>query len=136
MAQFSTDGLDGLEGFFNNLASIPDEVIDKMLNAEADIAVSAQKRTASSMLNGPYNKAAVSGAVKKSKVKKTKSGRAVSITFPGTQHGNPISEIAFVNEFGKQGQDARPFIKTANEECADEAVNAAGAIYDEFLNSI
>src|SRR5574344_652932 len=126
MAQFVTDGLDGLENFFDNLAALPDEIIDRMLNAEADIEVSAQKRTASSMLNGPYSKGAVSGAVKKSKSKKTKSGRAINIDFHGEQHGNKISEIAFVNEFGKQGQEARPFIKTANEECADAAVEAAG----------
>lgn len=136
MGQFQVLGLDELEGFFNNLAAMPDDVIDRMLNAEADIAVNAQKRTASSMLKGPYDKGAVSGAVKKSKVKGTKSGKAINITFPGKQHGNRIAEIAFVNEFGKQGQDARPFIKTANEECADEAVNAAGAIFDEFINSI
>ena len=136
MAQFEVEGLEALEDFFGNMAAIPDEVIDKMLNAEADIAVNAQKRTASSMLNGPYNKGAVSGAVKKSKVKGTKSGKAINITFPGKQHGNRIGEIAFVNEYGKQGQNPRPFIKTANEECADTAVEAAGAIFDEFINSI
>lgn len=136
MTRFEAEGLAKLESLFDNLAKMPDEVIDKMLNAEADIAVAAQKRTASSMLNGPYYKGAVSGAVKKSKAKKTKSGRAINIDFHGEQHGNKISEIAFVNEFGKQGQEARPFIKTANEECADAAVDAAGAVYDEFINSI
>ena len=39
------------------------------------------------------------------------------ITFDGTRkRGNTITrnaEIAFVNEYGKRGQDARPFMKTA-----------------------
>lgn len=140
MAQFQVDGLDALESLFDNLAKIPDEVIDKMLNAEADIAVAAQKRTTASMWHGPLSDGISSSSVKKGRPKKTKSGRAIPITFAGSRtRANTTtsnSEIAFVDEFGKQGQNPRPAIKTANEECADAAVNAAGAIYDEFLNSI
>ena len=133
MASFKVDGLDGLEKFFENIAAVPDEVIDGMLNAEADVAVGAQKRTAGTMLQGPYNKGAVQGAIKKGKVKANKDGRSITVGFSGSQHGTPIGEIAFINEFGKRGQPARPFIKTANEECANEALAAATKIYSDYI---
>jgi len=139
MAQFHVEGLDGLEDFFGNIAAIPDKVIDKMLNAEADVSVIAQKRTTASMWSGPYSTGVSSNSIKKGRPKKTKDGRVVSITFKGSRtRANTTTsnaEIAFVQEFGKRGQDARPAIKTANEGCADEAVEAAGVVFDEFLNS-
>ena len=45
------------------------------------------------------------------------------------------AEVAFVDEFGKQGQPARPFIQTANEKAADPAIDAAARVYDDFLKS-
>lgn len=140
MAQFEVEGLEALEDFFGNMAAMPDSVIDKMLNAEADVAVKAQKRTTASMWHGPLSNGISSSSIKKGRPKKTKGGRGVSITFKGSRTRvnttTANSEIAFVNEFGKRGQNPRPAIKTANEECADEAVEAAGAIFDEFINSI
>lgn len=140
MARFEVNGLDELEGFFDNLEKMPDEVIDKMLNAEADIAVAAQKRTTASMWHGPLSTGISSSSIKKGKPKKTKSGRAMPITFAGSRTRvnttTSNTEIAFIQEFGKRGVNPRPAIKTANEECADAAVEAAGAIYDQFINSI
>ena len=46
-----------------------------------------------------------------------------------------VTEVAFVNEFGKEGQPARPFIGTANARKGDEAVKAAAEVYDKFLKS-
>lgn len=51
------------------------------------------------------------------------------------ERGNRNAEVAFINEFGKHGQPARPFIKTANEEAADTAVEAAAKVYDKYLKS-
>jgi len=141
---FTVYGLDDLMNSFGNLAELPDAVVDEMLNAQADEVVAAQKRTAGSMLTGPYTRRIVQGAVKKnSRIQRTKDGKVLHITFEGTVYGpgrprkgNRAAEIAFINEFGKIGQPARPFIETANEESADGAVEKAAAIYDRHLQSI
>lgn len=66
------------------------------------------------------------------------NGRAIYVYPKGTRkHGNKrrAAEVAFVNEFGKAGQPARPFIQTANEKAADAATDAAARVYDSFLKS-
>jgi HK97 gp10 family phage protein len=140
MASFKVDGMADLSDFFENMASLPNDVIDKMLHAEADVIVKAQRRTAKTMLNGPYATGELSRSVAKGRIKKTKDGKSISIIFKGSRkRGNTTTsnaEIAFINEFGKRGQNPRPFIKTANEQSADEALEAASRVYDEFLNSL
>lgn len=142
MGSFKVDGLKDLQEFFGNIAAVPNDVINQMLHAEADIAVKAQKRTAKSMLTGPYAHTPVQLAafIAKGKIKNTKDGKSIHIVFKGSRKrvntSTPNAEIAFLDEFGKRGQDPRPFIKTANEECADEALNAAGKIYDDWLNTL
>ena len=48
---------------------------------------------------------------------------------------NRVAEIAFINEFGKKNQPARPFISQANESNAGAAVDAAADVYDRYLSS-
>lgn len=134
MAILETNGLDEFAFDFEGIALLPDSVVSEMLEAEGDVIKSAQIATAQSMLAGPYNRGGVVSAIRRGKVKQTSTGKAVYVTFNGTQHGNRVAEIAFVNEYGKQGQPARPFIREANERNADKAVDAAAKIYDEFLS--
>lgn len=142
MARFRVDGLDDLLQDFDRFAKMPEDVQDKMLNAEADILVEAQRKTARSMLTGPYSKGIVAKNVIKGKVKKAKDGKVLHITFEGSvtdkahKKGTRVAEIAFINEFGKENQPARPFIQTANEQFADEAVEAARDVHDKWLNEI
>lgn len=133
MADFDFVGIDELERDFSNIAKLPASVQDEILEAEAGVIMPAQKRMALSMLTGPYNKGAVAGAVTKNRPVATADGRKMYLTFKGTQHGNRIAEIAFVNEYGKKNQPARPFIKTALETHADEAVDAGYRVYDKWL---
>jgi HK97 gp10 family phage protein len=141
MASFKVEGLAELIEGFGDISSIPDHVIDEMLNAEADVAVKAQKKSAETMLRGPYahNPVQLAGAIKKARVKATSDGKSISIYFAGSRKRGKSeatnAEIAFVNEFGKRGQPARPFIKKANEECADDAVKAATEVHNAFLKS-
>lgn len=141
MAYFKVEGLDDLAKDFENISTLPSEVIDEMLNAEADVVVAAQKRTAKSMLSGPYahSPVLIASSIKKSKVKKNSDGASIQIQFVGSRKRagstSTKAEIAFVNEFGKRGQNPRPFIETANEECADDAVQAALNVYDAHLKT-
>lgn len=141
MASFRVDGLDELLRDFSAIAELPDTVAEDMLNAEADVLVEAQKATAGSMLAGPYSKGITAYGLTKGKVQMSSGGKVLHITFKGTitdaHHKKPtrIAEIAFINEFGKEGQPSRPFIKTANEEKGEQAVQAAARVYDRFLKT-
>lgn len=134
MATIDYSELDHFAFDFNELAKLPDEVVEDMLKAEAEVIKKGQSSTAQSMLQGPYNKGAVEKAVKVGKVKRSGNGKSVYVTFEGSQHKTRLAEIAFLNEFGKKGQPARQFIRTANERYADEAVDAATKIYDQHLS--
>lgn len=131
---FRVDGLADLIHDFEDFSEMPDEVLSEMLDAEAEVVIAAQKRTAGAMLQGPYNRGGVAGAVRKGKTWKTSDGRVRQIDFEGSQHGNRLAEIAFINEFGKTNQPARPFIATANEDSAEEAVQKGAAVYDRYLS--
>lgn len=141
MARFDISDFDRYAFDFNELANLPDSVIEEMLEAEGAIIRNAQSDSAKSMLQGPYYKGGVAEAATLGKIKRTANGKKVYVTFEGTQHGTRIAEIAFINEFGKgepgkkNYQPARPFIWTANESHADEAVDAAAKIYDNYLKS-
>ena len=127
-------GLEALKQALENIESITDDVQKDMLNAQADVVVDAQVYTAGTMLQGPYYKGGVARSVFKSKPRKKKSGLYIDIGFRGTQHGNRLAEIAFVNEYGKKGQPARAFIKHANEISAEASATAGYDVYDRWLN--
>ena len=79
-------------------------------------------------------------AIKKGKVKIKKDGSRVIYIYPsGTRERGEKrirnAEIAFINEFGKKGQKARPFVRTANEKSAEATTQAAADVYDRFLKS-
>jgi len=107
----------------------------EMMEAQADVVMEAQKRTASTMLQGPYYRGGVVSGIAKGRFKRTGDGAEHHIVFKGTQHGNRIAEIAFINEYGKKNQPARPFIKTANEQAAGEATEAAAKILHNWQES-
>ena len=140
MARFACNNLlTGLIADLGEIALLPDDVTDGMLNAQADVIMEAQKGTARSMLG---DGGMIGNAIQKNAVKKTKDGRELLLTFGGKvrgarrpKAGNAIAEIAFVNEFGKDKQAARPFIMTANEKSADEAAEKAAKVYDGYLKS-
>lgn len=117
-----------------NIEQIPDEVIEEMLESGGKVLLDGQKKMARSMLNGPYSRGVVAGGARLGKFRRTKGGASISVEYVGMAHGNPVSEIAFVNEHGKRGQPARPFIATANELYKDEASEAAQKPFDGWLS--
>ena len=78
-------------------------------------------------------------SIKKGKVKLHKGQRVLYITPTGTRRRGHKrvrnAEIAFINEYGKKGQKARPFIRVGNERSAAPATQAAMAVYDRWLRS-
>ena len=108
-----------------------------MLEAEARVVEEAQIYYSKTMLDGPYSTGQTAASIRRGKMKRNKDGmRQVYITPQGTNdNGERNAAVAFINEYGKRGQPARPFIATANEAAATAAAEAAAEIYDEFLRS-
>ena len=133
MARFEVSGFDDLQKYFDDVLMLPDDVTDAMLMAEAEVVAEAEKQTASTMLQGPYYQGAVANSIKAGKIKKTNSGKAIDVEFVGKQHGESIARIAYINEFGKTNQPARPFIRAAVEQSADKAVEKAADVLQKHL---
>lgn len=135
MAVMQSDDFGQFALDLEEVLSLPDAVLDEMITAEGEVIRQGQKSTAQSMLQGPYNQGAVAGSVALSKPTRTADGRIVYVRFQGSQHGNRLAEIAFVNEYGKHGQAPRQFIRVANESNTDKAVDAAENVYNDYLSS-
>ena len=134
------DGLEELCLAMEEIAQIPDEVVDEILNAQADIAVEAQRAEGRAM--GVQDTGLMLSKIRKTKVKRGKDGRPVIYVYP---HGSRRrgkngkatrnAEIAFVAEYGRRNMKGRPFIRTANERSAARTTGAALGIYDRWLQS-
>ena len=136
--RITTDGFSKLIFDLGELEDVPKAVAEDILNAQAAVIEDAQKKTAREM--GVYRTGALVRSIKRGKVVKTKSGYAIYVVPSGTVSRGKrsrktvnMTEIAFLNEYGTHKQPARPFIKTANERAAPEAVKAAEKIYNEYL---
>ena len=74
------------------------------------------------------------------KFKKTLTGGYVDITFSGTRMRNETrtrnAEIAFVNEYGKRSQRARPFIGLALTENEDEILAQADEAFGDWADDV
>lgn len=137
MATFGFKGLDELTLSLQEIAEIPEDIQDAMLNAQADVVVPAQQQKARDYK--VQDTGLMIRSIKKGKVKTQKGARVLYITPMGSRVRGKTkttnAEIAFVNEFGSRHQKARPFMKDANESCAEETTQAAFRVYDEWLQS-
>lgn len=146
MAHIAVDGLGPLIDDLTELAALPDDVVDDMLNAGADVLVQAQQKEVQQQWNGPYSIGISSESIQKDrKIRTTKyigiTGHYINVYPQGERKrgGRSVrnAEIAFINEYGapKRGIAARPAIFTANAEAADEAVDASEKVYHAYLDS-
>ena len=139
MGRLTVNGLDALADDFAALARLPESVIDGILDAEAEVITAAQREEIEKQWRGPHSLGISSKSIKKGKAKKDKDGRSLSVYPQGTRkRGGQTTrnaEIAFINEYGKRGQPARPAIGTANKKKEEEAVAAGERVYNQFLDS-
>ena len=133
MASLTVNGMDALLDDLDALANLPDSVIEEILEAEADVIVEAQRKTAREM--GVYDSGMTAASIKKGKVKKTGLDHSITVAPQGTNtRGDRNAEVAFVNEYGKRGQPARPFTRTANERAEKDMVEAGEKKYHAYLD--
>lgn len=113
---------------------IPEAVRKEMVDAKAKVIEEGVVYNAATMLVGPYYEGEVARSVTRKKPRATKNGASVIIYFKGMQHGNRLGEIAFINEYGKKKQPARPFIKHAFRKSGERAAAAARKVLSEHLD--
>lgn len=128
-----TGDIDRLIRDFMAVGNIPDDVQREMVTRKAKVVEEGERGTAHTMLQGPYNRGAVAYSVKSGKARKTRTGAQVTIKFEGEQHGNRLGEIAFINEYGKKSQPARPFIRKAIERWGNAASAEAYKVMRDWM---
>lgn len=138
MATLELNGFRDLEDAFKRISEIPFSVTEDALDAMAEVAKEKIRSTGESMgVRDPESDVHILDKLKRSKAKQTQDGGYENITFSGsrTRHGNSTrnAEIAFVNEYGKRGQAARPFIGTAMNKNAEAIQNQADKIIGDWI---
>ena len=139
MASFRVSGLDDLIESTSHMSRIPDGVKSNILTAIGEVIRKAQAALADRILSGPYSTGETARAVALSKPKLGSSENKISVTFKGSRQRGGAKKatrnavIAFINEFGKRGQPARPFVKRANDQAGDEAVEAGAKAFYAWL---
>lgn len=132
MALLTTNGLSEFSFTMEELSDLPGSVVEDMLNAEADIVVEAQKRKGRAY--GVHRTGVTLSSIRKGRIHSTSDEKKIYVTPQGVNdRGNRNAEVAFVNEYGTSKQAPRPFIRDANEESIDSAVEAAEEVLDAYL---
>ena len=130
---FEVYGVKELMADIRAAGDIPPDVLAQMVERQAKPVEEALVYNAASMLTGPYFEGDVAASVKGAQARVTKGGASVKIEFKGTAHGNRLGEIAFINEYGKKSQPARPFIKKSIKDGEEPGAEAAKQVLDAFL---
>ena len=149
MAEIDFKGLDEVTLSMKEIAELPGDVIDAMLNAGADVVADAQRSEAQKLgkLGGyrndgqtfDWSTGETARSIKKSRVKLKSGQRVIYVSPTGTRRRGKTetrnAEIAFLNEYGTKTIQARGFIRKANEKCAAATTAAQAAVYNKFLES-
>ena len=133
MAHFEITGMDELLRSLEALEELPGEVADDVLNEQADILIREIKRVGNSM--GVRDTGATLDSLKKSKVGRYSGGAFyIDVKFDGKRRGNTRNaEVAFINNYGKTNQPARPFVDVGAESADANMFRAANDAVDKYL---
>ena len=115
---------------FEKMAGGADDAIRRGVNAGARLLADYTRDYGRRMWQGPYSTGTTIAALT---VEQKSSTKAV-LTYNGkNQKGNRNAEVAFVNEYGKRGQAARPVNRAAlddNESAIEQRI--ADEIFKDF----
>lgn len=131
-------GFENLDDAFSRIENIPWPVTEEALNGMAAVAAEKIRNVGSSMgVRDPESDVHILDKIKPSKAKQTQSGGYQPISFSGSRRrGNTRTrnaEIAFVNEYGKRSQRARPFIGTAMNRYEDQISAPAEEVVGDWI---
>ena len=145
MGAISVEGFDRLSLSLEQLAAMPDAVVGEMLVAGAEVIKEAHQKKLEQYVNSykpKSERAKRTGQLAASlKVEKPNVQRGfVEIRPSGSRtRGNTTTrneEIGYITEYGKAGEPARPWMREANAEAEDKAVDAAAKPFEQYLDKI
>lgn len=130
MAELTVSGLAELSAMFMRTEKIPFSVTSAALEAMAKAGEAQVRRSGESMgVRDPDSNVHILDNITHTKPKENGDGGYCAVTFKGTRTRGKTktrnAEIAFVNEYGKRGQEPRPFVRQAAEQGGD-AIAAPG----------
>lgn len=138
MAKLEITGMDDLNAAFGRLQDVPPDIKTRALNQMADIAAAGIHRSGEALgVRDPESNVHILDKISKSKPKLSASGGYQDVTFSGTRRRGHTTtrnaEIAFINEYGKRGQPARPFIGQAMTENEEKIAAAGGDVLGDWI---
>lgn len=141
MATLELEGFEDLATSLQRFAAIPEEELKRMVVNMAETALPKIKSKGEALgVRDPMSDVHILDKMKIGKFKKTLTGGYVDITFSGTRMRNETrtrnAEIAFVNEYGKRSQRARPFIGLAMTENEDEILAQADEAFGDWADDV
>jgi len=130
MATLEIEGIEELENAFQRICSIPDSLKEKVLKEMGEEIAAKVKSAGESMgVRDPESNVHILDKIKVGKVKTSPTGGHVDVTFSGTRNREGTvtrnAAIAFINEYGRRSQPARPFISLAIAESGDQILTQA-----------
>lgn len=140
MPKLELSGFDELTAAFDRISDVPEEVQMKALTAMEEIAATKIKASGEAYgVRDPESSSHVLDSVKINKPVKTSTGGYADVTFSGTRtrSGKQVrqAEIAFINEYGKKNQQARPFVGEAMNKNADAIAKAGAEVILDYIEN-
>ena len=145
MAKIHFEGIDVELLSMAEIANIPDDAAEEMLQAGGDVLADAQKRKYLATLK--QHTGNLANSLKLSKMTRRQDGSRGITVYPrgkhhSYKHGDGFAdasntEVAFVQEYGskKRGISAKGIIAAANAESGDAVQAAEMEIYDKWLKT-
>ena len=143
MATFQCNDIDGFVLSMDEFARLPDETIQDMLSAGAEVVRKAHVHAIGRM--GQHTAKLIGSPM----IKKPggSRGKYALVYLGGTHHtyharkGGSAearnAEVGFVQEFGGHGNEKHlGWMREANEQSAEETTDAEAKVYDQWLKSI
>ena len=139
MAEFRMEGLAEVEKLFGSLENIPEDVQDEMLRQGATVLEAEQRKQARAFR--VQDTGLMIRKIKVGRIKRLKDGsKAIYITPTGTRTRGKTktrnAEIAFIAEYGKTTQTARPSLATARTKAERAIIAAEDKVYGEYLEQL
>lgn len=138
MARFDALGIDGLQLSLEEIGDIPEDVLLRVLSAEAEALKKAQTEKVRAL--GLKDTGQMEQSIKAdTKLRGRGSGKYLLVYPRGVRRDGKTrnAEVGYVNEYGAPQRGIAPtqWMRQANEEAADEAVRAGKEVLFAWMKS-
>lgn len=134
MARLEFEGLHELHLSFEKIAAIPVDVKARMATEAGKVVAEAHRQKLEQY--GAIETGQLAASIKPGRPK-TEGEISIEVRPSGSRTRGKKSTsneaIGYIIEYGKRGMPARPWMREANAECEEKAVEAAAKPYEDWL---